>query len=123
IHPEDSAVLKEKLMDLDGKLTFLKHDFRFVKKSRETVYCSGAFVSIRYNNRPAILCELKDITRQRTLEEQLPQAQKMATMDMLATGIAHDFNNVMGGIIPSAQLIIRNPKSPETVKHARTIFR
>jgi two-component system cell cycle sensor histidine kinase/response regulator CckA len=65
---------------------------------------------------------LRDVTLQRDLEQQLLQAQKLASIGTLADGIAHDFNNILSIILSHCTFLQRATPSPEDLAQSLEVI-
>ena len=69
-------------------------------------------------------CEgiIKDITQRRNMEQQLLQADKLASLGQLSAGVAHEINNPLGLILGYTQLMLREePDSSQKHEDLKTI--
>jgi len=115
IHPEDrDRVMKSHHHDTHQEAAASPYTFRIQAKDRGSRWVQSNSVSIPWNEMPAELNFLRDITQQRKLENQFYHAQKMESIGTLAGGIAHEFNNLLMAILGNSNIMMldADPSDP-----------
>lgn len=119
IVPEDLDFLEQSLKKRysgEAKMTEIVYQIRHRNGDVRTIKAISS--ATLYKGTPAIMGTLLDVSKERALEEQLLQSQKLETIGRLAGGIAHDFNNMLGVILGNTQLAMMNLSPDDTA----TIF-
>lgn len=81
---------------------------KIINRKNELLWIKISTIAVTWENAPALLCFLRDITQEKRLETQLFQAQKIEAIGTMAAGIAHDFNNILSSIQGNTSLALLN---------------
>ncbi len=116
VAPESRDLILERQRKRErGEIVSNQITFKAITRDGKILTIASSLSEIQWNEKPAVLGILRDITHQVNLEEQLRQAQKMEAIGKLAGGIAHDFNNILTAIMGHAQLGLMCTDDPQMV--------
>ncbi len=113
VTPDSRNVIIQRAKDrLAGKPVPGRYEISVLTKEGSIKWAEVGATVTEYNDKPAIIFTLYDITDRKTaeaerasLQEQLNRARKREAIGALAAGIAHDFNNILSGIQGHCSLI------------------
>jgi len=123
IHPDDrELVLTNYQRRLRGEDFDSTYVLRIINAAGKHLIVQISTVLVEWNNKPATLSFVRDITDQVKLEQSVYRIQKMEAIGNLAGGIAHDFNNMLGVILGHVELAIMTlPEGNPLVRNLTTI--
>ena len=119
VHPDDKKVAELNMEKrITGEIKSLEFAIRLVRKDGQLRYVKIFGTSLVCNGRRAAAGTIIDVTREKELEQQLLQTQKLEAVGTLAGGIAHDFNNILAGIMGFAEMV-RDDTAPDSREYHR----
>jgi hypothetical protein len=107
---EYDTLVADYACDDTARLVRLDQEFLAQRKDGTSFPINLAVTEFRLEDRRFFVGIVRDISRQRELQAQLQQSQKMEAFGQLAGGIAHDFNNLLS-IIGGYSYVLSNTLS------------
>jgi PAS domain S-box-containing protein len=107
IHPDDRAEVAGRLARIaaTGKPLEMRED-RFLKRDGSIGLAEVVALQVMFDGAPAIVALSRDVTEQKQLQAQLAQADRLASMGLLAAGVAHEINNPLTYMMLNLERIV-----------------
>lgn len=107
IHPDHRKLVAERhIRRMSGDLTVPDtYEFKIIRKDKTELTVQISSVAVEWNDNPATLNFVRDITEQKRLEGMMIQNEKMLTIGGLAAGMAHEINNPLAALVQTVNVM------------------
>ncbi len=75
------------------------HDLAVTRKDRTAFYADINSAPVLIQDRRLVMMNVRDVTERRALQASVVQADRLASMGMLAAGVAHEINNPLAYVL------------------------
>jgi PAS domain S-box-containing protein len=135
VHPDDRENIKRIFRDTISTGQGRQADYRLILPGGQVrqIRSQGVPIKSAAGAVEKLIIISRDVTeereaaeRQRALEQQLFQAEKLNSLGKTVSGVAHELNNPLTGIMGYCQLLLRDESIQENSRHREdisTIFR
>jgi PAS domain S-box-containing protein len=86
---------------------------QILQPSGSQIYVEVQSARLLFQNEPATMILVSDVSALRDLQERLIRGEKLRALGELAAGVAHDFNNNLGIILGRTQLLQMKVSDPD----------
>jgi PAS domain S-box-containing protein len=118
LHPDDREMVMERHdKRVRGEKILNMYPLRILNSRGETIWTEVNAVAIQWENRPATLNIIRDISAQKLAEKHHMQAESLSTLKTLAGGLAHSFNNLLMGIQGRVSLLQKRKQHESEYYH------
>ena len=109
LHPEDRAeALQRHEQRIASDHSAPPNKIRVRKKDGTFFWVENHTVTTTWQDSPAILNFIRDISQQKRMEEVMIRSEKMASLGQLSAGLAHELRNPLAVISSCAQFCLEN---------------
>lgn len=122
VHPDDRGQVEKALSEAQRGLDPLPLEFRIIRPDGEERIIQSCGSNVIHNDAGEIIrviAAVQDITKERRLEIQLLQLQKVEALGHLTRRIIHEFNNILATVRGNLQLVLEGGVASE--RHERML--